>query len=401
VLPALLLACGPTPIALRDSAAPPAPDSPPTDTGAAVEQAGEVVVPEEPPLYVEGEILDVSLTLGEDARRVLYRGDRAWVDATLGLGDETWAVSIKLKGSSTFDTLSGKPSLKVDADRVVPDQKIRGETKFDLHNQVIDPSMMSETMTYATYRAAGLPAPRTTYARLTIDGEPYGLYNIVEPPTRAFLRDWFGEDDRNLYENGWQDCDVTDPSCFDVEQDDEGNHDALATLAEVAALSGEEWEQRLPEVLDVDAFAAAMAMETMVAHWDGYAYDLSNYRLYHTSGGFVFLPWSADLDYGFRPWSYPDCGMYGVALDDYDDGILALRCEESAWCHALVVEKMAAFVEAWDTTQQDELYALIRDDVYADERKRYSSREFEEHVTCVRDWLEQRPDEVRAWVASQ
>ncbi|MFZ5479584.1 MAG: CotH kinase family protein [Myxococcota bacterium] len=351
-------------------------------------------------LYVDGVVHDVALTLDEDARRVLERGQVEWVPATLAFEGSTWEVGVRLKGSSTFDTLDGKPSLKIDADRFVPDQKVAGHTKLDLNNQVIDPSMMSESMTYATYRAAGLPAPRTAYARLTIDGEAYGLYGVVEPPTDEFLRRWFGEDGGNLYENGWQDCEVTDPTCFDVEQADEGSHDALYALAEAAALEGAAWEQAVPALLDWDQFLGAMAMEAMLAHWDGYSYDLSNYRLYHSAGGFVFLPWSADLDYGWRPWSYPECGMYGVDPSDYDDGILALRCEESETCHAQLVERMASLVEGWEDPvgAVDARYALIREEVYADRRKWYDDRDFERHVECVRAWVGGRKDEIRAWV---
>ena len=151
----------------------------------------------------------------------------------------------------------------------------------------------------------------------------------------------------------------------------------------------------------------AMTMEMLLAHWDGYAYDLSNYRLYHhpTEQRFYFLPWSTDLDYGWRPWSYPTCGRYGVEPSDYDDGILALRCEQSETCHAAIVDRMEVENERWaaadPVARMEALYTLIRDDVYADRRKYYSNSDFESHYACVTDWVTQRPDEIRAWVAEQ
>lgn len=160
-------------------------------------------------------------------------------------------------------------------------------------------------------------------------------------------------------------------------------------------------------MFDWDCFIGSLAFEALIAHWDNYAYDLSNYRLFHepVSGKFTFLPWSTALDFGYRPWSYPDCGKYGVELSDYDDGILALRCEQSPTCHRAVVDRMESLADQWEALDPvgrvDELSDFVRDAVYDNPRRYYSTRDFEEHVECVRAWISQRPDEARAWVARE
>ena len=43
----------------------------------------------------------------------------------------------------------------------------------------------------------------------------------------------------------------------------------------------------------------------------------------------------------------------------------------------------------------------VRDAVYDDRRKSTSNSHFEEHLDCVEAWLDQRPDELRVWVADR
>jgi hypothetical protein len=423
--PALLLlsACAPASVGGgQDSAAPsdggldggsPGDGGAPPDGGAdnpdGVEQVGGFGGGDdgdEDRLYVDG-VGVLELELSQDEERDLERDGSSWTTATLLDGDARLPVGIRIKGSSTYTALSEKPSLKIDVNRVVPSQKFRGHKAFNLHNQILDPSFMSEHMSTTAYRQAGLPAGRVAYTRLWINGEDYGLYTVFEPPDRAFLRDWFGSDEGNLYENGYQDCEVTNPSCFDVEQDDLGDTSGLRTLAEVARLEGDAWREAMQALFDWQRFLDAMAMEALIAHWDGYAYDLSNYRLFHSaeSGTMAFIPGSLDLDYGYRPWSYPHCGQYATDPSDYDDGVLALRCEQDETCHQELVDAMEALLSTWEEGDPigrlDALQALIADDVASDPRAVYDRRDFEEHAACQRAWIEQRPDELRAWIAAQ
>ncbi len=78
-------------------------------------------------------------------------------------------------------------------------------------------------------------------------------------------------------------------------------------------------------------------------------------------------------------------------------------CLASATCRAEYVTEIIALNEAFEAADPvgrvDDLYALIRDDVYSDDRKHNSNSDFEAHVACVREWVGRRPDEIRAWAA--
>ncbi len=358
-------------------------------------------------LFSDDAVTPLSLSLDRDAENALRTDPFAYAPATLGYAGRTWAVAVKIKGSSTYTSLYDKPSLTVDVDRVVPDQEFMGHKKFNLHNQRIDPSMMSEVMSYRTLRAAGLPASRAGYVRLTLDDEDYGLYTAVEAINDDFLEAWFADPDGNLYENGGEDCDFTDARCFEREEVDEGSDDAFDALVADALLEGEAWEPAARARLDWDLFVRSLAMDALIAHWDGYGYDRSNYHVYHepTADKWTFIPQSMDLDYGWRPWSYDTCGRHGVDPDDYTEGILARKCLASDTCRDDFVTELLSLNDAWEASDPvarvDTLTALIADEVRSDHRTYYGYEAFERHVACVRAWVAQRPDEIRAWAAGE
>ncbi|MDP2314203.1 MAG: CotH kinase family protein [Pseudomonadota bacterium] len=416
----LLLACvsgqvsigGPDPVGpdpREDTDPVPPVDEPVTETiGAAPGDTG----PDEPEdvpdvLYSDDAITPLTLLLDDDAVWDLRRDPSDYVPATLVYGDRTWAIAVRIKGSSTFSSLDEKPSLVIDVDRLVPDQEFMGHKKFNLHNQLIDPSMMSEVRSYRTLRAAGLPASRAGYVRLTINDEDYGLYTSVEPINDDFLEAWFVDPAGNLYENGGEDCDFTNARCFEIEENDEGTDDAFDALVADALVEGDAWEPGMRARLDWTLFIRSIAMDALIAHWDGYAYDRSNYHVYHdpTADNWTFIPQSMDLDYGWRPWSYDTCGRHGVDPGDYTEGVLAEKCLASATCRAEFVAELLALNDAWEASdpvgQVDTLTALISADVESDDHKSYSYPAFERHVACVRAWVAQRPDEIRAWAAGE
>ncbi len=406
----LLLACAPGSIVLPPEATPPVVDSgvveAPERIGAAPDTGEE---PGDVPdvLFEEGRVNRLALELDADALSDIRRDGSQYVPATLVYEGRSWEVAIRVKGSSTWSDFTAKPSLVVDVNRLVPDQEFMGLKRFNLHNQIIDPMMMSEVMSYRYLRDAGLPASRAGYARLTVNGADYGLYSTVEAINDDFLESWFADPDGNLYENGWQDCDLDDADCFEPEETDEGDDDALYALEAAARLNGEEWEAAMREKLDWELFIRSLAMDALIAHWDGYAYDRSNYHLYHdpTADKWTFIPQSMDLDYGWRPWSYPTCGRYGVDPADYTEGMLGRKCLASETCRAEYVAELLRlndqFEAADPVARVDTLYALIADEVASDRRKEYDTEDFEAHVACVRAWVEQRPDEIRAWAAGQ
>lgn len=404
----LFIACTTTPIHLGESPnSPEILDSVPTLT----EIPPDTNIPEDtgsPPddqdLYAPDSLWELSLTLSDDAYRDLQRNGRSPVPATLAWQGRSWEVQINIKGSSSYQDISQKPSLIVDINAIVPDQEFMQTKKFYLHNDCYDPSQMSETLAYGFYREWGYPASRTSFAHLDLNGEDYGFYTIAEPHNDDFLQQWFSDPNGNLYENADAYCDVTDVNCMEKEEVDEGDDQALIRFGQAANAPADQWLQTIQPMLNWDNFIAYLALEAAIVHWDSYSYDLSNYQLYHepSTDQWSLLTQSMDLDFGFRPWSYPNCGQYGMDIDKYNMGMLAKSCQNNSDCHHQFIDAMAQYADwlelADGATRVRELDARIGNWVKADPRRYYSDSDYDDHVACLQQFFEDRPSQIRAWV---
>ena len=351
-------------------------------------------------------VLPVEIDLSSSSRTALRNNPRDYAPVDLIVGGNRLEVGIRFKGSSTTQSIDSKPSLKVRFDFVHPEQRFMGLRRINLHNLTLDPILSSEWLMWGIWRAAELPAPRVGYARLDINGDDRGLYTVVEDIEDDFLQRWYEDSDGNLYENAENYCDFTHVGCFDADEDDEGNDDALRALIDAAALNGAAWNSAMKERMDWELWTGFMAMERTVAHWDSYSFDLSNYRVYHepTQDAWSFIPWSGDLGFGYRPWSYPDCGKHGVDPADHDMGMLSSGCKADAECRDDVLDKMLVYADLIESlggsTLVEQALTRVRDEAETDPEHKWAMDHFDEHGACVAAFVDQRPDWVRDWVAA-
>ena len=118
-------------------------------------------------------------------------------------------VAVRYKGNSTC-MMAGplKRSLKVDLNDFVKGQKLAGLTKLNFADNVSDPSWMNESVALRRFRDAGVPAPRTTYARVFVtvpgkhDKQHFGLYCMVENVDDNFTSERFGSKKGALFKPG-------------------------------------------------------------------------------------------------------------------------------------------------------------------------------------------------------
>lgn len=129
--------------------------------------------------------------------------DLPWAKGTVTVdGQKFTEVGIRFKGNGTIsDSMrQSKKSFKIDLDYFGGKDRFQNLKTINLNSGVADPSKCRETLGYAIYRAAGVPAPRTTFAEVEIsvpgkyDRELYGIYTVIEQPDKAFLKHHFGTD---------------------------------------------------------------------------------------------------------------------------------------------------------------------------------------------------------------
>lgn len=282
-------------------------------------------------------------------------------------------AAIRFKGDygslySCFDgdtQVCPKLSLKVSVNTYDRDQRFFGMRKLNFNSSMRDPSLMHEVVGYKLFRDMGVIAPRATHATLTVNGEPLGVFVLVEEVDKEFLQDHFADDEGNLYKSVWPTWD--DPEMYiealHTNEDNPDVSDMLAFHDMVEGASDATFLEDAASWLDPGALATYLAVDRATANTGGiegfYCYppDLGdcrnqNYYWYHEpGGGMVLIPW--DLDYAL----YDLNSDLGRALNDPDPN----NCEPQPACEVWGVdcddpENQGIYLLP---SQCDKLYGLI------------------------------------------
>ena len=224
------------------------------------------------------------------------------VRATVREGDAVYTnVAVHLKGTAgSFRPIdSEKPALTLNFDKFADGQRFHGLQKLHLNNSLQDSSYISEQISRELFLKAGLPAPRAAHAVVELNGREPQFYVLVEGWNKQFLKRHFKNPKGNLYDGGAA-KDITYPLDTNSGEhpEDRSRLDALIAATQEAGL-----ETRLAgieKVLDVDRFLTFIAMEVIMGHWDGYAMNRNNYRVFDDldSDRLVFLPHGMDQMFG-------------------------------------------------------------------------------------------------------
>lgn len=254
-------------------------------------------------------------------------------------------VGVRLKGGhgSESPVKTGKSGFKVRFDEFIDDQLFFGIKRLTLNNMIQDPSMVHETLTYELFHDLGLPASRTGYAFLTLNGENYGLFLNLETLDEISLPQWFGEGNtQHLYEADSPGVDVRpgEAETFEVDEGDDGEGDLgdLEALIDAVDAPGD-WSDNVSPHADLEQMAAHWAVERYASHWDGYAgvyedplpsgpFRPNNYYLHSDAGGvFQMMPWGTD-----QTW------QFGMEFDEPAGGLMFNECLADAACKQLYLE---------------------------------------------------------------
>src|SRR5262245_56798582 len=130
-----------------------------------------------------------------------------WAHASVAVnGTKLDKVGIRYAGDITYfvSTLRLKRPLAIKFDLSAGEggtgETFDGLSSVQLHAMPLDPSKARAALASAMFRAAGVPAPRTAFAEVTLtvadryNKEFLGLYTVVEGVDRRFLADRLGAD---------------------------------------------------------------------------------------------------------------------------------------------------------------------------------------------------------------
>ncbi|MEW6158700.1 MAG: CotH kinase family protein [Verrucomicrobiota bacterium] len=290
------------------------------------------------------------------------RQERPEVLATVQEGGVTYTnVAIHLKGAAgSFRPFDDKPALTLHFSKHAPGQKFHGYNKISLNNSVQDPSYLCEAISRELFDAAGVPVPRADHATVVVNGRDLGLYVMTEGFGKPFLRRYFKEVSGNLYDGGF--CqEIT--GYLDTNSGDNPNDrsDLKRLIAACQERDPDARWQRLNEVLDVERFLSLLAMEVMTCHWDGYALNRNNYRVFHNveTDRMIFIPHGLDQMFGtFRssPTSEIQPAMRGMVAQ----AVMSIPEGRKAYLARVAELRSTVFLEEKITNRVLELSRRIR-----------------------------------------
>lgn len=205
-------------------------------------------------------------------------------------------VGIRKKGFVGSQSTS-RPSLKIKLDHIDKKDQIGGLDVLTFNNNLQDRSQVGQFMGYAMFNAAGIPAPRCAYAKVTVNGVSLGIYSHVEAIRKSFLRRAFGNDDGVLYEGPYVDFYPGWEWSLEYKRGNEKRgRKKIKQLVKVLESDDENIEEAIGELVDLDSFYIYWALEGLIGFWDGYSSNSNNFFIYLNpeTERFHFIPWGAD-----------------------------------------------------------------------------------------------------------
>ena len=267
-------------------------------------------------IFPTDRLLDVQITVAEEDWDTIRHQTRTFASA-LDVRRKTEAIESPytyVDASVTIDGVSFpevgvrkkgflgslndyRPSLKIRLNHVDKKASIQGLTNLTLNNNQQDESLVSQFMGYALFNAAGLPAPRCAYAKVTVNGVNLGIYSHVESIRKPLLRRAFGNDRGTWYEGPYVDFYEGWLGSFEFKRgNDKTGREKIQRLIKVLESESEDIEGAIGELVDLDSFYTYWAVEGLLGFWDGYSGNNNNFFIYLNpeTDKFHFIPWGAD-----------------------------------------------------------------------------------------------------------
>jgi hypothetical protein len=229
------------------------------------------------------------------------------------------SVGVQYKGNSTFMLAeyfkSQKFPLNIDMDYYKPGQKLLGYSKLKLGNNLTDPTCVREAVAAQLYRKY-IPAPRTNFIKVNINGNYTGVYTNSESVNKQFLEKHFVTKNGTFYKCDpnpagkscipWPFDPSSDPNLVWYGKDSCGyydNYEIKSTygwtdlLNLINVLNNN--PSQIATVLNVDRVLWHFAVSS-VLNWDTYnGIYIHNYYLYkHQDGLFHII--SSDFNESFK-----------------------------------------------------------------------------------------------------
>lgn len=354
------------------------------------QEAGEPTAPADAAaeLFSLKRVPRFEISIPPSSMDALAKAPKVYVPGSFRYGDTYLGqVGVRLKGNLSLTTLDKKPSFKVKFNKYVKGGRFLELKKLTLHSMHQDPTMVREWLGYRLFRQLGVPASRTGYAQLTVNGEDYGLYLNVETPDDKMLARLFSNARGNLYEGEHGDDINRETDRWEQDEGKVTDRKDLEKLRLQCKQSPESLFFGPNAVLATPQVVSYLVGEAYLGHFDGY-WVRHNFFVYHepTLERWYWLPWSLDQAWMSR-------------VDPFGGkGFIRETCFEQPLCLRAYVERSLALVRMLQADpiekELDRVLKKILPLAKADKRKRHSNKKMRSRQKRIRKWLRERSEAV-------
>ena len=266
--------------------------------------------------FLQNEVAEIHISLDNNDLNTLL-GDSLYTDhhfpatfyyySTLH-NDTIQDVGFRVRGNTSRGAY--KKSFKVSFNEYTQGKKFKGIEKMNLIGQHNDPSLLRYWLSLNILTTNNLISSRSSFVKLYINGEYKGVYLNVEHIDDEFLQKRFiGDDHGNMYKCTWG-ADLkflgNNPSSYygpyELKTNKATNDYAnlIQFIQTLNSINDEDFPCFIEDQFEVELYLKTLAVEMIIGHWDGYAFNKNNYYLYRqpSNGKFVFIEYDMDNTFG-------------------------------------------------------------------------------------------------------
>lgn len=229
-------------------------------------------------------------------------------------GDEIFAdAGLRFRGGRP--RLFQKKSLKVSLRKT---RQFEGRSVVNLNAAAMDDDYLTEPLAYWFYERAGVPASKTKFVRVDLNGDFWGLFIDVEQVNERYLENRAMDPDGALYKavgvvgslrklDGilYQGQEYSYQSQYEKKtREDEPYDDLIDFIHRLHATPPAQMEAFLEENLEVEDYVNYLAVTNLLCVWDSIQHNFYFYRDTNRTGKWRVVPWDNDHAWGEWEWNY-------------------------------------------------------------------------------------------------
>ncbi len=307
------------------------------------------------------------------------------------------SVGVRYKGNSSFTMSQStrKKPFKIKFDKY-KDYTFFGLKRLNFSNGVKDPSFMREAISYKIARKY-MPAPRTAFVNLFMEGDLIGLYVQIEQVDKTFLKRYFADEDFNLYKVGDHGAGLeylgADQTLYEAKYELKTNekiNDWSAFISMIDKLNNtpaDSFVTTMNGCLNLESCIEILAFNMVFSHFDSYTGSGRNYYFYDdsTTGRFYMIPWDQNEAFGSYSNNWNVITQDLITISNLTSRPLNRRVLENdslTQKYLQYINHMIHGPAMYDSiaAMADKLKPLIESHVLADKNKIYSDQNFIDNI---------------------